>query len=136
MQQSQSLSSSSSSISEDIIQHSAPKAHGSTLKLTKESSNLIIVFFAVVMHNIQRQMVAPGPSFPQSNQSGLYQGVQPSREAMQENLMPLLNSFNWESAFANEKPQQHTNARGLFEAKKLPLYIDLNYSDAVYVPKN
>jgi hypothetical protein len=65
------------------------------------------------MHNIQSQLAAQSTSFPQSNQSALYQGVQPSQEAMQENLMPLLNSFNWQSAFGNDKPQGNANSRGL-----------------------
>jgi len=50
-----------------------------------------------------------------SQQLGQQNG-QAQRETMQENLMPLLNSFDWQSAFGFSKPQENTNSnsRGEF----------------------
>ncbi|XP_059491042.1 CCR4-NOT transcription complex subunit 4 isoform X2 [Neocloeon triangulifer] len=94
MQQSQSLSSSSSSISEDVLQSNASETQ-------------------VALEEIQNQA---GNSYFSSSQfdfnSQHKKGIQKEAQGgmMQENLMPLLNSFDWQSAFGfGKKPEENTN---------------------------
>ncbi|CAB3369121.1 Hypothetical predicted protein [Cloeon dipterum] len=97
MNQSPSLSSSSSSISEDVLQTNASDTHAALDDIHKFAEDPYFsnqLDFGCQLRGIPKQ--------------------ETKKEMMQENLMPLLDKFDWHTAFGfSKKPQENTTSKAL-----------------------